>query len=385
MKINQELLTEANKIDFKLTKTGGINYRKHSVYERGLYFIKNALRVHGMDKYHYGLVLDHYVGNNTKVPIICPVHGEFLVTPGNHYMGKGCARCCSTYAYSTEELVEKARKVHGDRYDYSNVVYKTAKEKILIRCKVHGIFEQTPDSHIHGKGCAKCANRYTPTTEEWIERARKVHGDLYDYSNVVYKKAHEKVTIICSTHGPFEQEANNHLAGYGCIRCGNAYSCTTEEWVEKAKAVHGDCYDYSNVVYKTSKEKILIRCLIHGDFLQQAASHLSGKGCPKCAGHNHNILYLLKCLDTGWYKIGITTDNIQKRLTSLGGNIEEVHHILVEDPREHELYLHKLYEKDREYNPCVKSGNTEFFSLTKEQEAQIRQYMASIAINQKSI
>ena len=319
MKTNQELLEEANKIEFKIKSNGALNSCHHTTQERGLFFIRKAIEVHGIDTYQYGKVLENFVDVKTKIPIICPVHGEFLVTPGNH-------------------------------------AGRQSK-------------------------CPKCSKNYIPTTEEWIENAKNVHGNLYDYSEVVYIDAKVKVRIRCKTHGVFEQTPNNHLTGYGCIRCGNTYSCTTDEWIEKAKAVHGDRYDYSSVEYNVGREKVLIRCLVHGDFLQEANSHLMGHHCPKCAGRNQNILYLLKCKDTGWYKIGITTTNTKNRIRQIGGNIEEVCHVVCDDPRKHESILHKKYSKDREYNLCVAEGHTEFFSLNEEQVAEIRQYMASIANN----
>ena len=316
MKTNQELLDEANSIDFKLTKQGNAS-TKHSNYERGLFFIRKALEVHGMDTYRYGNV--HYVNNSTKVEIVCTIHGSFFQQPNNHVNSQN--------------------------------------------------------------GCPKCAKVHQPTTEEFVSRSREVHQNKYDYSSTQYKSMHEKLEIICPKHGVFSQEAILHLRGCGCPRCGGNHRPGTDEWRVKANLIHGNKYDYSNVTYVHNKSCVEIVCNIHGAFLQTPEVHLRGCGCPKCAGHNQNILYLVMCKDTGWYKIGITTSNVNSRMTSIGGNLEEVFHVVCESPREHESLLHKLYEKDREYNPCVKSGNTEFFSLTKEQVAKIRQYMASIAIN----
>lgn len=320
MKTNQELLDEANKIKFVLMKSGNINYHKHTAYERGLFFIKKAIELHGIDKYQYGLV--QYVDNSTKVEILCPEHGDFYIRPNSHVSKAG--------------------------------------------------------------GCPKCSGKYQPTTKEWIENARKVHGDLYDYSKVVYTKRADKVEIVCPEHGPFLQEAGNHLKGSGCAKCSN-HVPSTEEWITLAKKVHGNRYDYSNSEYINSNTKLEIICPEHGSFEQTPNNHINYfSGCPKCAGHNHDILYLLRCNDTGWYKIGITTRDVKKRIRQIGGNIEEICHVVCDEPKKHEDILHKKYNQCREYNLCVKDGNTEFFSLNEEQKAQIRQYMASIAIN-KSI
>lgn len=321
MKTNQELLGEANKIDFAFMKSGVINYHKHSSYERGLFFIKKAIELHGINTYQYGLV--QYVDNNTKVPVLCYKHGEFLVTPNNH--------------------VSKAI------------------------------------------GCPKCSGKYQHTTKEWIEKARIVHGNKYDYCSTNYKGTAQKVVIICPEHGPFLQVAGNHLKGTGCAKCSN-HIPSTEEWITLAKKVHGNRYDYSKVIYANHITKVEIVCPEHGTFWQMPINHVHNfSGCPKCAGYNHDILYLLRCNDTGWYKIGITTTNTKARIRQIGGNIEEVFHVVCNDPRKHESILHKKYARDREYNLCVKDGNTEFFSLNEAQVKQIIDYMSSIAINQNSI
>ena len=127
------------------------------------------------------------------------------------------------------------------------------------------------------------------TTEEFIQRAREVHGSQYDYDRTVYVATLNKIAITCPEHGDFEQRANNHLQGKGCPECAtlaiaSAQSSTTEEFKGKARAVHGSRYNYDRTVYVTSKKKITITCLEHGDFKQRPNNHLQGSGCPKCAG-----------------------------------------------------------------------------------------------------
>jgi hypothetical protein len=120
------------------------------------------------------------------------------------------------------------------------------------------------------------------TTEEFIRRAKKVHGDKYDYSKVEYKGTHTKVCIICPIHGEFFQTPNNHLHGQGCLACGGRKQLTKEEFIQKAREVHGDKYDYSKVEYVNKNTKVKIICPIHGEFEQEPNSHLEGKGCPNC-------------------------------------------------------------------------------------------------------
>lgn len=135
-----------------------------------------------------------------------------------------------------QEFKEKGKRLHNDKYDYSNVVYVNSRTKVKIICPKHGVFEQLPSSHLQGNGCPECAREWTDehkenhtkssqksrgmTTEEWIERARQVHGDKYDYSQTVYVNQRTNVKIICPIHGLFEQKADSHIRGCGCRLCG---------------------------------------------------------------------------------------------------------------------------------------------------------------------
>ncbi len=126
------------------------------------------------------------------------------------------------------------------------------------------------------------------TTEEFIKKAREVHGDRYDYSKVEYVNKKTKVCIVCSEHGEFKQSPQKHLAGQGCIKCHHAslakrYSLGRDKFIEKANSVHHYFYDYSAVEYINSHTHVQIICPIHGAFPQDPASHLQGHGCPICA------------------------------------------------------------------------------------------------------
>ena len=123
---------------------------------------------------------------------------------------------------TTEEFVQKAREVHGDKYDYSKVEYKNNKEKVCIICKEdgHGEYFKEPSKHLGGQGCPKCSGKAKLTTEEFIEKVRRIHSDKYDYSKVEYKNNKEKICIICPEHGEFYQTPNSHLQGRGCPKCG---------------------------------------------------------------------------------------------------------------------------------------------------------------------
>ena len=249
-------------------------------------FIAKAREVHG-DKYNYSKV--EYINRRTKVCIICPEHGEFWQAPNSHLNGRGCPKCGGIYKYTTEDFIAKAREVHGDKYDYSKVEYITKKTKVCIICPKHGEFWQKPANHLLGQGCPKCGGSAKLTTDDFIAKAREVHGDKYDYSKVEYVNSKTPVCIICPEHGEFWQKPNYHLSGSGCDKCGGTYKYTTEEFIAKAREVHGDKYDYSKVKYVNASTKVCIICPEHGEFWQAPNSHLNGRGCPKCGHENANM------------------------------------------------------------------------------------------------
>ena len=158
--------------------------------------------------------------------------GDFEVTPVNHLHGNGCPKCKAEYLSSSQRMsqhdfVKRANEIHNYKYDYSLLDYKGGSKKIDIICPIHGVFTQDPFSHLSGHGCPTCSNerlslRFRSNTEEFIEKAKSVHGDLYDYKNVKYKNCKEKVEIICKIHGAFFQTPNDHLRGAGCPECSNS-------------------------------------------------------------------------------------------------------------------------------------------------------------------
>ena len=197
---------------------------------------------------------------------------------------------------TTEEFIKRAIEVHGDKYDYSKVEYKGMHTKVCIICPEHGEFWQKPSNHISLKqGCPMCKNTTLKinkllTTEEFIKRAKEIHGDKYDYSKVEYVDTSTKVCIICPEHGEFWQTPNNHINKYrprNCPCCGNINRqknniSNKTEFVEKAKKIHNDKYDYSKVEYINAHTKVCIICPEHGEFWQTPNGHLNGNGCSYC-------------------------------------------------------------------------------------------------------
>jgi hypothetical protein len=170
------------------------------------------------------------------------------------------------------------------KYDYSKVNYINAKSKVIIICKEHGEFKQLSNSHLSGSGCSKCRdNNISSSTNEFIEKAIKIHNDKYDYSKVNYINSYTKIKIICKEHEEFEQLPNHHLSGSGCSKCSGTYQYSTNEFIEKAIKIHGSKYDYSKVNYINAKSKVIIICKEHGEFEQQPNNHLNGQGCSNCS------------------------------------------------------------------------------------------------------
>ena len=187
-----------------------------------------------------------------------------------------------------EEFIEKAKSIHGDKYNYDKVEYHNNRTKVTITCPVHGDFEQIPYDHLKGKGCKKCfrerqAKNQMFTTESFILKYKEKYGDKYDLSKVEYIGSHIKVCVICPEHGEFWITPNSLLNGRGCPRCANNVKFTKDDFIKRAKAIHGNKYDYSKVEYINNRTKVLIICPEHGEFYQTPSKHLMGRGCRLCA------------------------------------------------------------------------------------------------------
>ena len=257
-------------------------------------FIEKAKHIH-KNIYDYSKV--RYIGSRTKVCIICPEHGEFWQTPNSHLNRQGCPKCGIIKAHkpqslTKEEFILKAREVHGWKYDYSKVKYVNNKTNVCIICPEHGEFWQKPYAHLSNQGCPKCryilsSKKLSFTNNDFIKKAKEIYNNKYDYSKVDYVNNHTKVCIICPEHGEFWQTPNNFLNKHACQKCGKfsrikKQSLTKEEFILKAREVHGWKYDYSKVDYKNYKTKVCIICPEHGEFWQTPDAHLSNQGCYKC-------------------------------------------------------------------------------------------------------
>lgn len=227
-----------------------------------------------------------YRNQRTQITVRCNVHGvEYLSWPCNLARGKcGCPRCAGKL--TREDFIEKARKTHGDRYNYDKVRFINTTTKVTVTCPRHGDWDVKPVVHYSdGSGCPHCAiENARLTVDRFIELATAVHGDAYDYSKVILSKNTDVVKITCPAHGVFEQPARSHLAGHRCKQCAiGGTKRTLNDFLIKAKQIHGSTYDYSHVKYVNSKTKVTVVCKRHGEFYIKPNSHLVQKtGCPRC-------------------------------------------------------------------------------------------------------
>jgi len=225
------------------------------------------------------------------------------LVPGLHNSscGEDCnCESCNPFEKNktkTEIFIEKAKKVHGEnRYDYSKVSYVNSRTKVTIICKKHNKeFLQSPNKHLSGRGCPICSitnrnDKNRCTLEEFIEKAKKVHGEnRYDYSKVNYVNNETEVTIICPKHGIFSKIPREHTSKSkksGCPKCSiiNKTNRFAENFIKRVKEIFGeDLYDYSKVNYINYQTKVSIVCKKHGIFLQTPRGLINKlRGCPKC-------------------------------------------------------------------------------------------------------
>lgn len=262
----------------------------------------------------------------------------------------------STRRLTTKQFIERSKKIHNGRYDYSMVEYKNSSTKVNIICPEHGFFDQIPNNHLKGAICKRCSDikkgiKLRVPKEHFFKTAKEVHGETYDYSKVEYIDNNTKVEIICKVHGSFYQTPYSHLNGSKCRKCANFLSSrkklyNNDLFIKKSIDIHGNKYDYSLVEYKTSASKVKIICKKHGVFSQLAHHHMRGVGCTECkneltsnrgkqkptgwdvsnwqkAGERSNNfdsfkVYIIKCWNDSetFYKIGRTFNTIQRRFKS---------------------------------------------------------------------
>ncbi len=294
-----------------------------------------------------------------------------------------------------EDWKSECTKIHNGFYDYSKVSYETVRDKVEIICPTHGSFWQDAYSHKRGCGCKKCVDNSWVRLgfDYFIEKATSKYGNKFDYSDVTMNSMGDVISIICPDHGVFKTTGTRHLEmKHGCPKCGNVAGgnlirLTTGEFIEKARIIHGDKFDYSKSIYTNRINKIIITCPIHGDFETTPDVHLKPYACdcPMCSvsgwdrtswvkicRKNKNSIpcvYIVRCYNDSesFYKIGRTMRSIKNRFLrpSVMPYKYELIKQIISTPIEIydlEVNLHRLNAEFRYVPKITFPGSTECFS-----------------------
>jgi very-short-patch-repair endonuclease len=280
-------------------------------------FIRKSIEKHG-SKFDYSEVI--FNGTKNKVSIKCLAGHKFDQSPNSHLAGSGCRFCAKKVPYTRETFIAKAKIIHDYKFSYDNLVWNGTKYKIEFSCNDCGtVINIKAQGHIASKGCRKCVRfGLRLTTEKFIRKAIKIHGDKYDYSKTNYVLITDKVEIFCRNCDKyFSQTPSIHLEGSGCYTCGNkergiARLMSNAEFERKARIVHGEKYGYEDVNMVHTRINVSIYCRsCKKHFSQRPANHLhvrGGCGCPNCT------LRVSKGEIAFLDLVGISEDNRQKRI-----------------------------------------------------------------------
>ena len=172
--------------------------------------------------------------------------------------------------YTTDSFIDKAITIHGTKYDYSKTIYIAYKDKLTIICPIHGDFQMTPNAHTGSQkqGCNKCgiiirSNKNKRSTAIFIKDAIAIHGTTYDYSKSDYANCNKKLVVICKIHGEFKITPTHHLRKIGCAKCGtersaDSHRLSQEQFISQANTIHEYQYGYSKVNYIDNRTKVII-------------------------------------------------------------------------------------------------------------------------------
>lgn len=238
-----------------------------------------------------------FVKRDDRITIICPIHGEFTLTARNHLDGAICPQCKKEQLHQKNVDALKTRffnqcqKLYGGFYDYTKSIFERREDNIIVICPIHGEFTINVKSHMEGAICPQCRKiikktRPKLTNEQFIKKCQDKYGDKFTYENTNFIDYNTPIKVNCVKHGEIEVAPKHFLydSKYGCKLCSSeSQQLTYETFLEKAKKIHHNMYDYSKVKYNNNHTKVCIVCPKHGEFWMTPNAHISQKqNCPKC-------------------------------------------------------------------------------------------------------
>jgi hypothetical protein len=204
---------------------------------------------------------------------------------------------------TTDTFIKRAKEIHLDdtglaKYDYTKSVFIKSAQKLIITCRIHGDFEQSPNAHLSNHGCKKCANsligkKLSTTQVEFIRKCEEKHPNKLDYSKTIYVNRKIPAIFICKTcKSEFIRDPAHMLretGGHGCVVCNGGVKDDLSTFIAKANITHENKYKYHKVKYVNSHTKVVIECDKGHLFEQTPNHHINGDGCRKCRGYYRNI------------------------------------------------------------------------------------------------
>jgi very-short-patch-repair endonuclease len=181
-----------------------------------------------------------------------------------------------------EEFINRSKEIHGDVFTYAKVKYIRSSDKVIITCRIHGDFIVIPNRHLcYKRGCPYCSG-HNKTTSQFIAESKSIHGDSFTYEKTEYTTQNNKVIVTCKEHGDISVRPDGHLRGSKCPYCAKCGKRTKQDFIDAAKEMHGDEYCYSKCVYTNRRTPVTVICSDHGPFSVMPTAHKKGQGCPRC-------------------------------------------------------------------------------------------------------
>ena len=338
---------------------------------------------------------------NRKLRFYCSLHNYVTErTPVQALSKTHICKLCWKDSYETYDLFKtRLCDIFGEKYKCYEETYVDSQVPAKFSCESHGDFWKSPTLMLHSKVCSKCNKEEDNKNRQgrFIEKAKEIHGETYDYSNVVYEHSLKLVSIECREHGLFKQSCSRHLRGFGCPTCGLLRGWAKKrtsfsEFEEVSNKVHDNKYTYLADTYVSLSVNMGIICPEHGMFSQTPSSHKKGSGCPICAKINltgrgwtrsmfeemcGEILPSFYCLEIStenetFIKVGITSKTLKERISYMlrklkksGAEIEAIYNITAAPGLIFDLENHILRVfKEQRFVPSIRFGGwTECFNL----------------------